>query len=910
MARKLPPALALALAGALSAFPAALSAQSITSAQQSTPPAQSGAATLTSAGTAARTLRAAPAAEIRVDGRLDEAAWATAPAATDFVQQRPSSGAPATERTEARVLFDAENLYVGMRMYDAHPDSILGQLTRRDLASTSDGARVFVDSYNDKRTAFVFGLNPRGVKDDFLRFGDGEGADFGWDAVWDGAARVDSLGWVAEFRIPLSQLRFNATTVNGGGRWGLNFRREIARKAETVFWSPIPANANAFVSLFGELEGLSSLRQGRRLEVLPYVSSKVDHVPPALRSPFVSANEFTGSFGADLKAGLPGGLTLSATLNPDFGQVEVDPAVVNLSAFETFYPEQRPFFVEGSDIFQFGRLTTFNLSGQPTFFYSRRIGRAPQGFVGVEEAYHTHAPDATTILGAAKVSGKAGPWSVGIMDALTQREVARWRSEDGLASGEYPVEPLTNYFVGRVKRDFNRGATVLGGLLTGVTRDMRGAEFDPFLRSSAYLAGIDGQHAWGNRAWTVSGYLAQAVVSGSEEAIALTQNSSARYFARPDAEHVELDEERTSLRGGIWGASLSHGGAWDASLTYLEVSPGFEPNDLGFMGRADQRTLSTFVGQRVNKVRGPFRSHSYYAYSNYGWNFDGDQIFHGYGLGANGQLKSLWGIGFEANYNPEFVNDRLTRGGPLALVPGQWSVAVYGNTDSRKRVSASLSLNYREDDSGEYDRAVDLGLSFRPTSSVQVSVGPFLARERDTDQFVARVDDPAAGATFGRRYLFANVDQTTFAMNTRVDWTFSPTLSLQVFAQPFVAVGNFWGYKTLDEARTFDFTTLPGSHDGTASFVADFNGDPADGVAQTTVGSWPNQLDFTLRSLRGNAVLRWEYRPGSALFFVWQQERFGDRVDGRFDFGDDVRGVFGERARNVFLIKATYWLNR
>ncbi|HEX2201777.1 MAG TPA: DUF5916 domain-containing protein, partial [Longimicrobium sp.] len=851
---------------------------------------------------AARTIRASAALQLRIDGRLDEAAWATAPAAGDFVQQLPTSGAAATQRTEARVLVDGDAIYVGMRMYDTAPDSILAQLTRRDAGSTSDGARVFIDSYHDRRTAFVFGLNPRGVKDDFLRFDDGAGVDDGWDAVWDGAARVDSAGWVAEFRIPLSQLRFNPAA---GGAWGINFRRYIARSDEIAFWSPIPPNSNAFVSLFGDLEGVGDARQGRRLEILPYVSSRLDHVPPAERGAFVSANEVGASVGADVKAGLPGGLTLTATLNPDFGQVEVDPADVNLSAFETFFAEQRPFFVEGSDIFRFGQLNTFNSYGQMEFFYSRRVGRQPQGGVDVDGITASHAPTATTILGAAKVSGKMGGWSVGVMDALTQREDARFRRADG-SEGDYPVEPMTNYFVSRLRRDFGGGATVVGGMLTGVNRDLEGDAFDGWMRSSAYLAGVDGQHSWGDRAWTLSGYYAQSLVNGSEGALERTQRSSARYFQRPDADYLDLDPTRESLGGGVAGAALSHAGSWDASLTYQEVSPGFETNDLGFHTRADSRAFGTFVGRRSSRPSKLLRSHSFYAYSNHVWNFGGDRILDAYAMSANGTLHSLWNGGFTVGYRPAFVSDRLTRGGPLAAVPSEWRGSVDLSTDSRKRVSAGIFAEYVRNAEGESSRFLGVEVAARPTSSVQVRLNPELSLERSKDQYVDQIVDGDAEATFGTRYLFADVDRTTLSMNTRLDWTFSPNLSLQVFAQPYVSVGDFSNYKSLDRPESFSFTPVPGgARDGSAPFTVSY------GEGKTAeIGARPQQLDFTALSLRGNAVLRWEYRPGSALFFVWQQERADETIDGSFDFSQDSRDIFGNRARNVFLIKATYWLNR
>jgi hypothetical protein len=702
------------------------------------------------------------------------------------------------------------------------------------------------------------------------------------------------------------QLRFNAATVNAGGRWGINFRREIARKAETVFWSPVPPNSSGFVSLFGELEGLQGVRQARRLEILPYTSARITHVPGSEADPFWSPNEAVGSIGADLKAGLPGGLTLSATINPDFGQVEVDPTVVNLGPFETFFPERRPFFVEGADIFDFARLNSFNLWNTNTFFYSRRVGRAPQGFVDVGDAEWSESPEATTILGAAKVSGKTGPWSVGVMDALTQRETAPFVTGTG-GRGDYAVEPLTNYFVGRVRRDLRQGQTVVGAMATGVTRDLRGNEFDNMLRGSAYVAGVDALHTWRNREWALSGYYAASTVHGSESAIARTQRSSARYFQRPDADYLEYDETRRTLDGRVVGAAISHTGKWDGSLAYQEVSPGFETNDIGFQGRADSRAFSTFVGRRVNKPGKVFRDFSQYGYTWHAFNFGGDLISNGYAVGSDFTFKNLWYGGGGFTFNPETVNDRLTRGGPLALVPSQWSANAYVGTDSRKKVSLQVNGNYREDASGEFDRGFGITANLRPTSSVQVSVGPSFSKERDTDQFVGSVAYAGATATFGREYLLANVDQTTLALDTRLDWTFSPNLSLTVFAQPFVAAGDFSGYKVLERARSFDFRELPG-YDGSEAFSYDPDGAGPAGALE--VSRRPDQLDFKVVSLRANAVMRWEYRPGSALFFVWQQNRGGVSEDGRFSLGNDVRDVFEQRSGNVFLIKATYWLNR
>jgi hypothetical protein len=584
--------------------------------------------------------------------------------------------------------------------------------------------------------------------------------------------------------------------------------------------------------------------------------------------------------GADVKAGLPGGLTLSATINPDFGQVEVDPAVVNLSAFETFFPEQRPFFVEGADIFQFGSLNTFNDYGFTQFFYSRRIGRQPQGSVRDPAAVEESAPEATTILGAAKVSGKLGGWSVGLMDALTNRETARFRTGLG-ADGRYPVEPLSNYFVGRVRRDFGKGATVVGAMLSGVGRDLEGNEFDSFLRSRAYVGGVDGSHAWGNREWTLSGFLAGSQVGGSDAAIARTQRSAAHYFTRPDADYLDYDATRGSLQGHTLGASLSHTGAWDASATYKEVSPGFETNDIGFMNRADTRSFSTFVGRRMNKPTDSFRNRTMYLYHNAAWNYGGDAIFNSFGAGLNGTLKNFWYLGMSGGLNLPRFDDRAAFGGPLIRRPRSWNLGLDVSTDDRKPLSLSGGGSYSEGGGG-FNRSVYAGMNYRPSSSLRINLGPSLTRARDAIQYVTAEADPAATETFGTRYVFATDDRTELAMSTRVDWTFTPTLSLQLYAQPFISANDFGGYRSLARPRSYDF----------------------DPYART------GNDDFTFLSLRGNAVLRWEYRPGSTLFFVWQQDRAGATDTGEFRFGDNATGVFDRASRNVLLIKATYWLNR
>jgi hypothetical protein len=864
------------------------------------------------------TLQAARAASaVRVDGRLDDAAWAAAETAGGFVQLAPVPGAPASQRTEVRVLYDDVALYVGARMHDDRPDSIAAPLARRDAFTGvySDWFDVLVDSYHDRRTGFRFAVNPRGVRRDVYHSDDAN-EDATWDAVWEVATAVDSAGWTAEFRIPLSQLRFPRVDATAERTWGINFSRTVARRGETSHWSQVPPNYTGLVSRAGLLRGLVGIGTPRRLEVLPYTSARLTREPGDAGDPFYSSNEVRGSVGADVKAGLPGGLTLTATLNPDFGQVEVDPAVVNLTAFETLLPENRPFFVEDVDIFRFGSLLSFISAGYAPYFYTRRIGRQPQlaGPAGVAYRY-LDVPTQSTILGAAKVSGRTpGGWSVGILDAVTGREEGRYAvaNEAGeLETITSPVEPLSNYFVGRARRDFRSGNTVVGGIATATHRDLSDEVFEPLLRSRAYVGGIDAEHSWSGRKYALSGYLAGSRINGSAGAIGLAQRSSARYFLRPDADYLEYDPERTSMEGYSAAFALRKTGDWRGSLFYQEVSPGFETNDAGYQTRADQRTLNALYGYRRSRPGATFRDWFVRVFTGQSWNFGGDHIGSSYSVRGNATLNNLWNGAATVSVSPPTLNDRLTRGGPLSYNPWYGSVDVLVGSDPRKPLVGSLQAATYQFETGGYYRGGTLSLSGRPTETVRFSVEPTLEFSRNLGQWITARPDAAATETFGRRDVFASVDQTTFALGTRLDWTFTPRLSLQLFAQPFISAAEYSDYKELAAPRTFDFDvygrdrgTIARNADGT--YTVDPDGDGASPAF--SFGQAFGQSDFNVRSLRGNAVLRWEYRPGSTLFFVWQQERQGLERFGGFDGLRDFRGIFDAPVRNVLLIKATYWM--
>src|SRR5687768_4261965 len=641
---------------------------------------------------------------------------------------------------------------------------------------------------------------------------------------------------------------------------------------------------------------------------MTYVIAVATRDPGEAKNPFYNSTDFKPNSGGDLRYGLPGGLTLTTTINPDFGQVEVDPSVVNLSAFETFFPEKRPFFLEGSDVFSFGQVRTFNDYGSQTYFYSRRIGRSPQRFPGAADILYADVPNETTIAAAAKVSGKLGPWTLGIIDAVTPEEKASIELEDGTRRST-PVEPFTNYFGGRAKRDFRNGQSVIGGMVTSTLRSVDDEVFNGILRSDATFGGVDFEHSMFKRGWVASGCLGASRVSGSKEAIAATQLNSSHYYQRPDADYIEFDADRTSLTGHIGEIAIQKNGGLHGSLAYKEASPGIELNDMGFQGRTDYRAISVLTGFQQDKAGKKFRDYLIYGYANQTYNFGGTSILRSIAGGAQGTLTNFWSGGLNYGGNPRYFSDRFTRGGPEAQVPAGGYIGFDLSSDSRKTFVYGTGFNYQSDESGGRSPSAYLNLDVRPTTSLRIRFQPNVSWGMNTGQFVRSVADPLATSTFGRRYVFANLHQTTVAMDTRVEWTFTPDLSLQMYAQPFVATGRYDNFKEFETPRTYDFTRY-GRDAGTIARSSDgvYTVDPdGTGPASTFQFGDPN---FNVRNLRGNAVLRWEYRPGSALFFVWQQERSGFEPIGDFRASRDIGDIFNTIPTNVFLIKATYWLGR
>ena len=849
-------------------------------------------------------------APIVIDGRLDEADWQRAAVATDFLQKDPEEGKPATERTEVRILLDAEAIYVGARMYDSNPAGISRHLTRRDEADSdeADSFHVAFDGLLDRLTGAHFGVTAAGTQVDEAMFNDAS-SDSSWDAVWDSAVTVDGEGWIAEMRIPLSQLRF----LPGQDRtWGLHFARNIKRKAEEDWWAFIGKKESGLMSRAGTLTGLD-LEPRRHLSLLPYATLRGEFLGDAdPADPFTNAAEATGGAGLDLKWGVTNSLTLDATVNPDFGQVEVDPAVVNLTAFETFFEERRPFFLEGSNIIgNFGRNGTTSTFGfnraNPTIFYSRRIGRQPQGQTAGE---YVDAPSATTILSAAKLTGKTSRgWSFNLIDAVTAREHADVAI--GPLRRKDEVEPLTNYLATRVRRDVGQRAG-FGMIATAVNRDLDDPELAAQLPGDAYVAGVDG-HLFldQSRDWVVTSGLSASHVSGTPAAMLRLQRSSARYYQRPDATHLSLNPTATTMDGWNLQVDLNkESGKFRPNASVWAVSPGYEVNDAGFQTSADRRgTHAAFVWRNPDPDR-LSRYRQFIVAKWYVWNGVNDQLGDGLYASAFMQLRNYWSVEGGAHVGRTVYSDRLTRGGPLMRSPGFRSFFAEMETDERKIVSFGLEGSYQYDTSGGWDTSVEAEVQLKPTTALSLSVGPEFTRQLDTAQYVRTVVDPAATSTYGSRYVFGELSQTEWSMPIRANLILTPRMSLQVYAQPLLSAGRYDHIKEAAKPRTFDFLRY-GIDAGTITY------DPATDrylVNPTTGGEGRPFLldnpDFNIKSLRVNAVFRWEFRPGSTAYVVWTQQREDDEGPGRLAFGPDINSMFSAPGDNVLMVKVSYFLGR
>lgn len=835
--------------------------------------------------------------KIKLDGYLNEDSWIKSEFGNDFTQKEPIDGDPATEQTEVRVLYSNEALYIGIKAYDSDPENIQAELVRRDYQSQADEIAVLLDTYHDRRTAFEFAVNPRGSIRDVYYYNDNfENSDSSWDPVWQVKTKIHSDGWTAEFRIPLNQLRFN----NENSTWGLQVYRRIQRKAEEVYWAPYSKESSGFVSLFGTLTGFKGLPKPLHLEVRPYAVINNQQRHSSSGNLYNPRQQTLFSGGLDLKYGITSDFILDLSINPDFGQVEADPSEINLSAYETYFPEKRLFFIEGSGLFS-GR------SPVGSIFYSRRIGRRPQGWATPPPGGTVEIPESTTILAAGKLTGKsASGLGVGILSAFTAKEKAVLRDSSRTIIDREIVEPLTHYFVTRIEKDFKEGSHTIGAMVTAVNRKLPDNKLD-FLHNAAYLAAIDGVHRWKENTYAVRWNFIGSYLSGSRIALSNTQQSPQHYFQRPDASYATFDPTRTSLTGYSSSLRVSKEGGTLQYFGYVDLaSPGFNANELGFQSVISGLiNLSGSIKYLRIKPFGIIRD--FYIQLDFARNWTFDRInvntrFSPIMFAAN--FKNNWSVtitpmAFGSNF---YIITKL-RGGP-AINRDSWkNTWINLSSDDRKMVSIDFEVwkgGYPTPSGGWH--GIWSNLNIRPNTVINISLGLESWKDGDSMQWVTKIF-----AFDSARYILAELTLKTMGLTTRVNWTISPKLSVEFYGQPYISSGLYKNFKEVTQPLAHDYYDRFRFYDDEISlsnngiYNVDLNND---GTTDFTFGN-PN---FSFKELRSTFVIRWEYRPGSVIFFAWQHGRQNYQNKYIFNGINDIGDLFSLESDNTFLIKFDFML--
>ena len=836
-----------------------------------------------------------------IDGVLDDAAWNLVEWGDDFIEQRPDENTPPSHQTKFKIVYGQKSLYIGIRCYDSEPDKIVKRLSRRD-GFEGDWIGVFIDSYHDKRTGFGFIVSAAGVKGDVLESNNGSNEDDSWNPIWYVATNVDDEGWTAEMRIPLSQIKFGNEEDQV---WGLQVMRRYFRDEERSVWQRLPRDVAGFISEFGELHGLKNIEPQKQLEIQPYTVAKMETYEAEAGNPFRdgSDNDITG--GLDAKIGITNDLTLDLTVHPDFGQVDADPSAIALDGFQIFFQERRPFFVENKNIFDFSisQSEAGNTFGSDNIFYSRRIGRSPQGYPSTDDGEFVDQPNNTPLIGAAKFSGKTkNGWAIGVLESVTAQRQATIINGEGDRRKEM-VEPLTNYFVGRLQKDFNERNSYIGGIFTATNRETLPQELN-FLHDAAFTGGLDFKHQWNNRDWYLGGNITLSHVKGSTEAITNTQESITHLFNRVDAGHVSVDTTRTSLTGS--GGNVQIGkignGHWKFESGATFRSPELELNDIGFQRQADDIRHYTWIGYQTLKPDKTFRQVGINYNHWTAWDFGGNHNYMQFNTNSWQNWKGNWFTNAGFNYAVVDYSNFALRGGPRLRNSPWMSFWNSINTDNRKKIRFSFFHNGRKAiDNSFKSYYMEGGFVYQPINALRISAYPSLEINHDRMQFIDNFDDVNGSP----RYLNGKIDQRTLSMSFRLNYTINPNLTIQYWGQPFISRGRYGEFKHVSDplAKGFEDRFMQYSDAQTSFADGTYSIDEnLDGVTDFSF----DDPDFSFVQFRSNLVIRWEYIPGSEIFLVWSQDvtQSGNPAEGLLpSLGDNI---FGQKPHNIFLLKATY----
>ncbi|HUX59653.1 MAG TPA: DUF5916 domain-containing protein [Bacteroidales bacterium] len=827
-----------------------------------------------------------------IDGKLDDECWNTGVWAGDYHQFIPNEGAKPTYPTEMKILYDDKNLYIAFRAYDGEPDKIQRLSGVRDDI-VGDMVGITFDSYHDHRTGFEFTVTAWGQKVDLVLFNPASW-DFNWNAVWKVKTGLEDSAWVAEYEVPLNQLRYSKEEEQV---WGMHTWRWINRLQEESNWEIQSKTGPGMLYNFGELRGIKGLKKSQRLEVMPYALGDLKTMKKEPGNPFADKGRaWGGNIGLDAKIGISSNFTIDLTVNPDFGQVESDPSVMNLTAFETFYEEKRPFFLEGLTIFD------YKFDNQ-SLFYSRRIGHAPSRTVDPADDLFVKSTNKTSILSAIKLSGTTSEGlSVGLIQSVTANEFATLSDEYGNKTTT-KVEPLTNYMVARIQKGYKAGTTVIGGMLTSTNRSIEDENLQ-FLSNDAYTGGLDLLHHWKDKEFFIDARLIGSYINGSTEAITALQESSARYYQRPGADYLRYDTTSTSLSGygGKFRIGKGSKGLWKYSTGITWLSPGLELNDLGYMNSADQINQENDISYLINKPASIFRTYSIGLEQFNSWNFNGLYLGSGGHLQFISEFKNQWGFSTNLIYHSKAFDTKILRGGFDMMMPQ--SITSFGriNTDMSKKFTAGVAYSYENRGSNSaVSYQLEPGITIRPISTLKIGLSANFSENNDRLQYVATRDYMTE-----KRYILGTIDQKTLGLTFRVDMNLTPEFSIQYYGSPFISRGTYSEFKrvTDPEASAYNdrFAVFQSLEVIGGSYGLDENND---GNSDYFISN----PDFNFHEFRSNLVAKWEYRLGSFIYLVWSSERSGVTGSSGATIGDSYRQLWDVFPNNIFLIKLNYWFS-
>ena len=826
-----------------------------------------------------------------IDGRLDDLVWREQGEWTqDFVQVSPNERTATNSPTKAKLLYDDKYIYVAVIARDAYPDRINRFIGDRDDNSIGDLVSIAFDTYHNFWAASEFNINAGGNKTDLI-VTDRLEVNRNWNAVWEGRTHVsieDSM-WTAEMRIPFSQLRYNRET--GDDVWGLHIRRIIRRNNEVQNWSMIPPRNNGHVFSFGEMHGLVDLPRTRNIEFLPYSMGKLQIRPPQ-EGPYGDRTQWSGNIGLDAKVGLSD-FTLDLTIYPDYGQVEQDPSVMNLTAFETFYDEKRPFFLEGKHIFDFA-------SGNDMLFHTRRIGSTP-GYrpTHTDDDFYVEPRDVVPIIGALKLTGaNSNGLTLGILQSATERTRARV-THGSIPEYRETVEPFTNYTVARIQKNWN-GETYLGGMITSTNRVLENEQYlkDHFI-SNAFAAGIDFTQYFSDRLYYIEFKGMFSGIEGSKAAIERIKLNAVHYLQRESAQDYREAKSLRSLVGS--GGYIKVGRRGNAKInlaqTFYWLTPGFDINDVGFLREADLLSNNTEITFRRTERWKFLRSGSLLLGQVNKWNFGGKNTESHVLLNASTMFINLYQIELTEVYVWNRLDTRVLRGGPDLRIDPYHHISVGFNTNRALRVSGSFRYTGEHNTNGHSSlNNIEPGVTLRMGNHIHLTGAFNYQCDKNTLQYVGR-----AVANNNTHYIMGSMERQTYGFTLRVQANISPDISIQFYGSPFTSTASYSDFKrnalTTSKHYSERFSVVETVSAGNR-FMFTENGD---------IYSF-DKPDFSFNEFRSNLVFRWEYRPGSTLYFAWVHSRSDRKSEYVSGWRDNLDTMFVDLpATNTFMIKANFW---